>query len=75
MKGNQMETTLTLRSQPQRIFRDSQAAFQNAIAQGMDNPSEWMYMGTQENLWVDGEMLDAFKHIRTRAYKNYRMEV
>ena len=51
-------------------FRDSQEAFEDALAQGRLSPNRtslnyaglYMYMGT------DDDGLDLFKHINTRQY-------
>lgn len=66
-----MEAELNLRGSVVRIFRDSQAAFENAIAKGMHDPQNWMYMGTTESLLDIQSMVDAFKNINTRTYESY----
>jgi len=67
-----MQQELNLRGRVVPIFRDPQSAFENAIAKGMHDPQNWMYMMTTESLIDIKSMEDAFKNINTRAYKSYR---
>jgi len=49
-------------------IRDSQAAFKNAIDQGlMHIPDEYMYMYSKT--FDDGLIHDCFKNIKTRHYE------
>lgn len=46
-------------------IRNPDDVFENAIALGLENPGEWMYM------YSEG-VFDYFKHDRTRMYLCYR---
>lgn len=42
-------------------INDPKKAFENAIKNGLENPSNWMYMYSKDNI-------DYFKNIDTRVY-------
>tara|TARA_R100001244_G_scaffold116500_1_gene86588 strand:- start:8 stop:190 length:183 start_codon:yes stop_codon:yes gene_type:complete len=46
-------------------LRDSQKAFENAKAKGLDKPQDYMYMHSQNNK-------DYFKHIMFRNYISFK---
>ena len=47
--------------------RDHKAAFKNAIANGLNNPKDWMYMYSQDNK-------DFFKNIAMRNYVSFEFK-
>jgi hypothetical protein len=47
--------------------RDHKAAFKNAVANGLNNPKDWMYMYSQDNK-------DFFKNIAMRNYVSFEFK-